>query len=91
MINVHKLNEDIFDRAGIVKSTKPSKRNKQYYAIYWPDGSIRWIFNVSGITPGFLAFYPTITVRARLGAAIMRLVGLFGLMGFFAEKIGFLK
>ncbi len=82
------INENILHHAGIkLVDGSGSKSNRPYcYAIDWPDGSLRWLFKVDGFVPGFLAFYPAGTIRAKLGAIFMRLVSGIGLMGKFASK-----
>jgi hypothetical protein len=82
------INENILHHAGIkLVDRSGSKPNRPYfYAIDWPDGSLRWLFKADGFVPGFLAFYPAGNLRAKLGAIFMRLVSGIGFMGRFASK-----
>ncbi|MBA6328370.1 hypothetical protein H4J46_10525 [Colwellia sp. MB02u-6] len=89
MQKVKDINKDLLQYAGIEleNSSHNIVHDNEFYAIHWPDGSLRWLFKVDGFTPGFLAFYPAGTIRAKIRAFFMRLVGAFGFMGFFAKKI----
>jgi hypothetical protein len=83
------VNEEILNSIGIdfIDENYQEKYDSTYYAMYWPDGTIRWVFTVAGITPGFLAFYSAGNVRAKLGVCFMRMIAATGLMKYFAKKM----
>jgi hypothetical protein len=89
MQKIENINKDLLQYAGI-ELVEPSDNKGQKldcYAIYWPDGSLRWLFTVDGFTPGFLAFYSPINFRAKLSTLVMRFIGGLGLMGRFSTKV----
>lgn len=88
MLENQDITEHMLRCAGIelVEPSNMGTKNPNFYAINWPDGSLRWLFNVTGCTPGFLAFYSASNLRAKLGAVFMRCIAALGLMGRFSSK-----
>jgi hypothetical protein len=88
MQNISNINREILHKVGIelLHEHDSTELASRFYAKYWPDGTLRWLFKVDGFSPGFLAFYPASNFRAKLGALFMRIIGSAGLMQFLTPK-----
>ncbi|MEH6457489.1 MAG: hypothetical protein V7749_14260 [Cocleimonas sp.] len=82
------MNKSILDKIGITFKKHRVKKsvNNIYYARYWPDGTLRWLFNINKGTPGFFAFYPVGDLRTKCIVLGIRLLVLCGGIWLFAKK-----
>ena len=84
----NEIDQGIFHKLGLVSDV--GNNSVQKYVVKWADGTFRWIFSIRAGQPGYLAFQPVSSFRARILRKLVILRGYLpkgSLLGFMVTEL----